>query len=116
MIEPRREPGLAQEAPCDDAAATHLRAQHLDDRLSPKQWLLAAIHGSEAPFGESSAKREASHGSPGQIPPARAGPNAPDPAPVDEPPGRAGEAAPGTGRWSHARGGSPHTMPSSISL
>jgi len=67
MVEPRREPGLAQKASHDHAASTQLTVQDLDDRFSSKQRLLAGIHGSETARSDSPAKDELSKSSPGQI-------------------------------------------------
>jgi hypothetical protein len=67
VVEPRRELGLAQEALHDDVAPAQLGVQDLDDRFSSKQWLLAAIHGSETAFADPLAKHELSNLSPGKV-------------------------------------------------
>jgi hypothetical protein len=67
VVEPRREPGLAQKALHGDVAPAQPLVQDLDDRFSSKLWLLAAIDLAVSTFANRLAKNEPADGAPGQV-------------------------------------------------
>lgn len=67
MVEPRSEPGLAQEALHDDVAAPELAVQDLDDRLAPERRLVAAVHRAEPALADPLAEDELANLSPGEV-------------------------------------------------
>ena len=67
MIEPRRQPSLAQETLHDGVAAAQPAVKDLDDCLSPQQRLLAAVHRSETALADLLAKNELANLSSGKV-------------------------------------------------